>query len=731
MHAIGIDIGTTYSLVATVDESGKPVILRNSEGSSSTPSVIYFPEKGDPIVGRRAKKMQEDGEMPVAAFFKTNMGKKNVEMDIRRHKMSPTDFSAILLRKLVEDASRGVGERIKKAVITIPAYFEDAERTATLQAAKEAGIEVLRLIHEPTAAALSVGMDVLRKHGNVFLVYDLGGGTFDASVVELIGDSIEVRATGGNHELGGKDWDERLLNYVRSEFESEFAFDPADDMDSLGELRVLCETAKKDLSAALEVRVKFRTKSGVKADVAVSRSVFEALTDDLLGTTKQVVDACLRSYAEKCRTNGWNTPKIRNLPSRIETVDSKTLWNLVDQVLLVGGSTRMPMVTDYIRASTGREPIRCLNPDEAVALGAALQAAVEIQRKEGDGSLKLLPAFSSVVDNALVAHPVRRLELPVLCDITAHTMGMIAENASRTKYINSKILPKNSPIPNTERKIHELLTDGKRPMEVFVTQGESDDWFQCNVIRKYEFSGIAAPTNGVARIEVSYTYNENGIVEASARQLSPNRELKCKEFPAPEEAELARFYKKPTDNDPPRPVLKPQGAVVLAIDTSGSMTYRNAIESAKRAAIEDFVEKIPKEFTVGVVTFDNHARVVCQGETSRRRIRNAIQAIHIDGNPGTAANPFDYAESILSCEQGKKYVVVLSDGQWFERCQPTVLNGASRIKRQGVTVFAIGFGEADDMFLRNLASSSANAIRTDMTRLGQAYSTIARVVSGN
>ncbi len=732
MRAIGIDLGTTYSLVASVDETGKPVILRNSENALSTPSVIWFSPSGEPVVGRMAKRKQEDGETPVASFFKTNMGKANAEEDIHGRKMTPTDYSAILLRKLVEDAGARLKEPVTDAVVTIPAYFEDAERNATLEAAKRAGIRVLRLLHEPTAAALSVGMDILKKNGRVFLVYDLGGGTFDASIVELSDAGIEVRATGGNHELGGKDWDEAILNYVRSEFAAEHSFDPADELDSLGELRVACENAKKSLSDALEVRVKFRTNSGVRGDIPIKRSTFESFTEDLLGTTKQVVDACLRSYAEKCRANGWHRDRTRQLPKHLETAESRDLWQLVDQVLLVGGSTRMPMVTDYIRSRTGRDPLRCLNPDEAVALGAALQAASEIQDKEGVNALELVSLSPQGGAKGAPVRPARKLELPVLCDITAHTMGMIAESADRKKYLNSKILPKNSPIPNTERKVHELLTDGKRPLEVFVTQGESDEWFRCKVIRKFEFSGIVPPANGLARIEVSYTYNENGIVEAAARQLSPDRELDCREFPAPSEQELARFHKSPLENDPPPPP-KPQGAIVLAIDTSGSMGYgmfNKPISQAKRAALDQFVAKIPKEFKVGLVSFDDDAHVELECTASRWRIESAIRGLDAR-NAGTRADPFSPAYGMLLAEKGKKYVVILSDGQWFPENQDAVLQGAAMVKGDGVIVLAIGFGDADEYFLRQLASPGETSIKTDLGGLGQAFSTIAKVVSGS
>ena len=322
MVPIGIDLGTTYSAVATISENGRPEVVRNADGECTTPSVVYFPENGDPIVGAEAKEYQAVGENDVASFFKRYMGDPDFFQTFRGRKYSSTDLSTIVLKKLKADAEQELGQHVESAVITVPAYFNNSQRNATIDAAKLAGLKVLRIINEPTAAAIAFGLSSRTESGTTTMVYDLGGGTFDVSIVLSSNAEIAVLATDGDHKLGGKDWDDRIAGYLAGQFREEFGMDPFEDQESFNDLMIKCEKAKRELSVRDSTKVSI-VHNGEQGKYTLTRAQFSELTRDLLDRTRGIAESVLKS------------------------VDGLT-WEKLDGVLLVGGSTRMPMVAEFV-----------------------------------------------------------------------------------------------------------------------------------------------------------------------------------------------------------------------------------------------------------------------------------------------------------------------------------------------------------------------------------------------
>jgi len=401
-YSLGIDLGTTFSSVATVDKTGRPKILSNSQGKSLTPSVIYF-GGGESIVGDEAKEMQALGESEVASFFKRSMGDHHFFLNFGGRDYTPTDLSAILLRKLKNDAESDLGSSVNQAVITVPAYFNNFQREATIKAGEIAGLKVLRIINEPTAAALAYGISK-NSSRQTALVYDLGGGTYDVTIVRITKSAIEVIGTDGDHELGGKDWDDRIATYLGECFRDDHGIDPLDDSITFNDLLVRCEDAKKQLSNRNKTRVSI-TYQGEREAYEITRSMFEEMTKDLMERTQILTEQVLS--------------------------DARLKWKELSGVLLVGGSTRMPMVWDYVERMSGKKPISGVNVDEAVAIGAAVQAQID---SKTSSSLFLLSATKKIQD------------------VMSHSLGLIAVNEDNTKYINSIIIYNKNGVVNVSAK---------------------------------------------------------------------------------------------------------------------------------------------------------------------------------------------------------------------------------------------------------------------------------------
>ena len=463
---IGIDLGTTNSCVAVM-EGGEPTVIPNAEGGRTTPSVVAFSKNGERLVGQVAKRQAITNPERTIISIKREMGSSQ-KTDIDEKSYSPQEISAMILQKLKADAESYLGEPVTHAVITVPAYFNDAQRQATKDAGKIAGLEVQRIINEPTAAALAYGMD---KDGDQkIMVYDLGGGTFDVSILEL-GDGIfEVLATNGNNRLGGDDFDQRVIDYLASEFQKENGIDLKNDKMALQRLKEAAEKAKIELSGVTttNINLPFITAdaTGPKhLDVTLTRAKFDELTHDLVEATME--------------------------PSKKALADAGLSASDIDKVLLVGGSSRIPAVQEAVKNLTGKEPHKGINPDECVAVGAAIQGGV----LSGD--------VSGVV----------------LLDVTPLSLGIETLGGVFTKLID-----RNTTIPAKKSQIFSTAADGQTSVEIHVLQGEREMAADNKTLGKFHLDGIPSAPRGVPQIEVTFDIDANGIVHVSAKDMGSGHE---------------------------------------------------------------------------------------------------------------------------------------------------------------------------------------------------------------
>ena len=458
---IGIDLGTTNSCVAVL-EGGDPVVIPNPEGSRTTPSVVAFTKEGERIVGQIAKRQAVVNPDRTVMSIKREMGTAH-KVTIDGKDYSPQEISSFILTKLKSDAEAYLGETVSQAVITVPAYFSDAQRQATKDAGKIAGLEVLRIINEPTAAALAYGMD--KEHNQKIMVYDLGGGTFDVSIME-IGDGVfEVLATAGNNRLGGDDFDQRLIDYIAEAFQRENGIDLRKDRNSLSRLKEVAEKAKIELSGmtSASVNAPFIANDGgvpKHLDMTITRAKFDEITADLVEKTMGPITQAMR--------DANLTPKD------------------IDRIILVGGSTRIPAVQAAVKKITGKEPYKGINPDECVAMGAAIQGGV----------------LGGEVKDVL------------LLDVTPLSLGI------ETQYgVFTRMIDRNTTIPTRKSQEFSTAADGQTSVEVHVLQGEREMAKDNKTLGKFMLTGIPAAPRGVPQIEVTFDIDANGIVHVSAKDL--------------------------------------------------------------------------------------------------------------------------------------------------------------------------------------------------------------------
>ena len=464
---IGIDLGTTNSCVAVL-EGGEPHVIPNPEGNRTTPSVVAFKADGDELVGEIAKRQAVTNVDNTIASIKRKMGTKE-KVSANGRKYTPEEISAKILMKLKKDAEGYLGESVSEAVITVPAYFNDAQRQATKNAGKIAGLDVKRIINEPTAAALAYGIDK-QENAHTVLVYDLGGGTFDVSILDLGDGVFEVKSTAGNNRLGGDDFDQRIIDYLVEEFEKENKVDLRDDKMAMQRIKDAAEKAKKDLSGmtSTQITIPFIAQNAngpLNLDVTLTRAKFEEINMDLFESTLEPVRKALK--------------------------DAKLKASDIDKVLLVGGSTRIPYIQELVKKELGQEPCKGVNPDECVAIGAAIQGGV------------LTGEVSDLV----------------LLDVTPLSLGI-----ETLGNVMTVLIPRNTTIPASKSQVFSTAADNQPAVDIHILQGERPMVQDNKTLGRFQLGNIPPAPRGVPQIEVTFDIDANGIVNVSAKDLGTGKE---------------------------------------------------------------------------------------------------------------------------------------------------------------------------------------------------------------
>lgn len=699
---VGIDLGTTYSAVATFSkDTGKVSVLKNSLGSDTTPSVVCL-HNSEVKIGEDAKEEQKCGNVDTAAFYKSMMGDLAWSAYIDGKEYSAEALSGIFLKELIADIQRANNVEVDGAVITVPAYFNDKQREATIRAGKAAGLKVLKIINEPTSAIIAYGL-ASGKDKNV-MVYDLGGGTFDVTIAHVSGAKIDVIATNGNHQLGGKDWDAVLINHIVDEFRMENDISIDDHEEDMKELQVRCEEAKKRLTSSPSTMISIQCE-GILGKYTVTRESFAEQTSHLLNETLSLIYSCFDEIGKERGVNfGWKD---------------------IDEVVLVGGSTRMPQVKDMIIKEYGKPPVtKDINVDTIVAVGAAMQAELCVSntitlnlgtRPVGDSARGGVSAPFTLTINNNDIH-----------DITAHGLGMLALSSDETSYINSIIIPKNS---NVNQVFSRQYTFSGEKLQVYVLQGESRDPHDIDMIGAYSITGMHS--GEVNKLTVNFLYNSNGVVEVNAALadgtvLSAARESVCETMD-----ELIVRLEREKKEEEERVRRASRIEIMLMIDTSGSMSGNPLVE-AKKAA-KGFVDEFDfSRVAISVISFADSSTFKCHNEDNQRKLYRAIDSVTVGevgyGNDETPveSNWKRFSKDIT------RIIVVLTDGYWSY--QSLEEEAAEIAKKDGVIIYGIGIAGADEAFLNHISSVAGKKV--DLSELNETFKQVAssiatEVSSGN
>jgi molecular chaperone DnaK len=684
---VGIDLGTTNSVVAGINAYGRPEVIGNRDGLNLTPSVIYF-GSDPPTIGHEAKEWARLGNEEIASFFKPHMGDPNFALRFHGRDYSATDLSAFVLKRLKDDASARLGQAVDRAVITVPAYFGEAQRKATIEAGTAAGLKVLRIINEPTAAALAYGLQRSDVEETI-LIYDLGGGTFDVTVARITPRAITVLSTAGDHDLGGKNWDDRIATFLAERFAADTGLDPLDDPLALNEVLVRSEQAKWSLSERIATRVTLQLGKQRKT-YELSRIEFEGMTFPLMERTRRLTEEALGQ--------------------------ANLAWSALGGVLLVGGSTRMPMVRGYVTEMAGKAPRTGVNVDEVVALGAAIQAAVE----EGESAGDALPQFT--LRGRSNAPRFMLTGVPRVHDVMAHSLGAVAVSHDGLAFLNDIVIRRNVPIPaeNARSYLHATHRGANTKLEVYLTQGESAAPLDCTVLGKYVFSGIS-PTSEEVTIDVKMSYDINGVIHVDAIQRETALHLDMAVEPVPDDLSWLGL---PPGHDvvemPPEPV-----SVYLLIDTSASMAGAPLLEAQQAA--REFLARCDFTTTqVGLIGFSDEVTLFSDATDQVHRVHHAIQRLEADGSTNLSYALEMARERLINLAR-TRYVVILTDG--FPDAPEDAVENAESLRQEGIEVVAIGIGAADVDYLRRLSSTEAGTVFAGRGELVHTFGHIARVIA--
>jgi molecular chaperone DnaK len=679
---IGIDLGTTYSAAAVVDEDGKPRILPLEDSKPSLPSVVQY-SIDEVIVGQMAQDQAVAFPHEVVRCVKRFIGDMAWRFEAHGKIYTPEEVSAEILKAVKIFAEQAIGP-VTQAVITVPAYFLDVNRQATIKAAEYAGLEVLKLVNEPTAAAISYGLDADLKDKNI-LVYDLGGGTFDVTVMRVKGNSdFDIQSIQGNHQLGGVDWDKRICDLVAKRFIEQHDMDPRDDLMTSYDLLVRAEKAKIALTQMQTARLVCQY-SGKITTLELTRLEFEKETADLLDLTNKEVDLAVSSAGMR--------------------------KDDIDLVLLVGGSSKMPMV-QTLMCNKGKEMKISPRPDHCVALGAAIEAARKVTVDLGGGDLFKAPV-------------AKKLEGICVMDCTPHSLGLLT--VERDRLVNTVIIPKGSEIV-CEKSRDDLTThyDNQDTVTVHLVQGESEDPIACIPVASYDFKGIPLRSAGESRIRVIYSHNENCIVNVKAIDILSGESLEQEKRPL---LDIEALINDGTNRD----VSKEPGygfrSVVLLIDTSSSMIGRE-LQEAKDACFK-FIDETDFHFVrTGLVRFGSSASCVHPLSRSKTELKQAVE--HLEASGSTAmAEAIRCGMDMLNEDSVSvpRFIVLFTDGE--PNSPEQTHQAAKEAKESGIQIITVGVEGARMAFLEEIATSTRDKFfASDGQQLVTTFGNIARLISG-
>ena len=697
---VGIDLGTTYSAVAIFDKKkGEVQILKNDLGNNYTPSVVCI-EDGRILTGEEAKDEQASRNTNTAAFYKSMMAEPGYSIYLDGNEYTPEDLSSIFLKELKKKVEKENDVIIDKAVITVPAYFKEEQRKATMRAGKNAGLNVVEIINEPTAAIIAYGLTGKGKK-NV-LVYDLGGGTFDVTIAEVNGSNVQVLSTNGNHQLGGKNWDHEIVMELIDRFRDEYGIDINEYPEELKKLQVTAEDVKKRLTKA-PVTMATVSCEGYVGKYEITRELFDSRTSDLLNTTAILIQQCFDEIG-----GGFG-------------------WHSLHEVVLVGGSTRMPQVKEYVMREYGKAPVtKNIDVDTIVAAGAAMQVQLS-----NDGFLVIGGDSENVTSplqlgGSASSNPSVTLVLPGdISDISGHALGMLAFNKAK-KVINSVIVPKNSKKNQPFGKKYTFTGD---KLNVYVLQGEEENPYDHEkILYKYIITGMNPGEK--TDLTVDFLYNENGMVDVTAKtdkgKQLVSTQTEVNETIAEVIAALEKEQKEAEEAAKRAKALE----VMFVIDVSGSMSGDRIHEAI--SAIRSFVGelKFGGATKVSILLFGDLCGYTCRSATTASEVQKGIDAIYPTFDKGvykwgTSATPLTLHGNDFVDKKANRVIVVLTDGEWGNQNREAL--AAQSIKANGTTIYAVGVADADQAFLDRLASK--RGAKVDLKDLGTTFKTIASSIA--